>query len=163
MEVCFNKCLCSAVGFNRFVPAITVSDFTGIDLFSEYIKYWLWSRSVIDHFRDNFYIFDKFKSENLARLPSKHNLRKSTVLKSDETYRRANSIFPNQAVKMFQQFEHIRNTGVELFLSLGPNFKFQLKRLYLKRIIAKGTITQPGVELLNKRYYDRLNLEEVTS
>merc|ERR1719220_318876 len=98
LQVYFTKCIRASVGFNRFVPVSTVSAFTGIDLLSDYTRYWLGSRSAVDFLRDNFDMFHLFKSEELHRHPSKNNLRNSTIEKSCEATRKDKSIFPENAV-----------------------------------------------------------------
>ena len=155
LEVYFSKCIRASVGFNRFVPTKMVSNFTGVDLISDYLPYWLGSRSTIDYMRENFDMFAEFKSEYLCRHASKYNLRTSTTEQSIEATRRAQSIFPETAVARFGEMEAIRDRGILYFRQFGPNFKMKLKKSCLQRIIARGTITQSGVDQLNKRYYDR--------
>ena len=156
LQTCFTKCIRAAVGFSRLVPPAVVSDFTGIDLFTDYLRYWFGSRSAVDYLRDNFDLFAQFKDENLARQPSRYNLRLTTAAKTDESYRKAFSIFPESALRLFQDFEGVRDLGLRLVSVVGLNFKLKLKRTYLKKIIARGTITEPGVNLLNQRYFERL-------
>ena len=157
LDSAFSRCVRATLGFSKLVPAKVTHEFSGVTGLLEYLPYWGATRSVLDHMRENFDIFDEYSAERACSLPTpKHAVRASTAKQTLESHIRANSKFPVHAVDRFESMKSLRTFGISAFRKSGLAFKGTMKSRFLSRILAKGTCTADAVKEINERYYARI-------